>query len=84
MPDETTYLRALHGDDDALTKRELLVLKLCAAGLSNKQIAGKIFRCVKQVEHDITEILYKLKALNMKNAIDIAWRKNILKNECEA
>jgi len=79
MDDEEKYtLRCFHDFDEDLSKRELLVLKLSAMGLSNKEISGKIFRCVKQVEHDISEIIYKLKALNMKHAINIAWERGIL------
>ncbi len=78
---ERNTLRSLHDFDEELTRRELLVLTLSATGLSNKEIAGKIFRCVKQVEHDISEIIYKLKALNMKHAINIAWERGILRKE---
>lgn len=82
MDDEGKYpLRAFHEFDEELSRRELMVLTLSAKGLSNKEIAGKIFRCVKQVEHDISEIIYKLKALNMKHAINIAWERGILKKE---
>lgn len=81
--DETYSLRSLHSFDEELTRREILVLTLSAKGLSNKEIAGKIFRCVKQVEHDIGEIFHKLKALNMKHAINIAWERGILKKGSE-
>ena len=82
MSGEGTYsFRDFHGHDEELSKRELLVLKLSAQGLQNKEIAGKIFRCVKQVEHDIREIVYKLQARNMKHAISIAWERGILGRE---
>ena len=78
---DTYSIRSLHDFDEELTRRELLVLKLAAKGFSNKAIADKIFRCVKQVEHDLAEVCYKLKAVNMKNAINIAWERGILRRE---
>lgn len=82
MDDEGTYLPPSSQDfDEELTKRELLVLKLSAKGDANKIIAGKICRCIKQVEHDIANIFIKLHVTNMKQAIDKGWKHGILTRE---
>jgi len=46
--------------DSVLTAREEEVLELLAAGLSNRQIAERLFLSVKTVEHHVSRVLTKL------------------------
>jgi DNA-binding CsgD family transcriptional regulator len=46
--------------DATLTEREEEVLELLAAGLTNRQIAERLFLSVKTVEHHVSRVLTKL------------------------
>jgi len=55
-------------DCDTLTKREREILKLVAEGLSNQEIADKLFVNIRTVETHKTNILQKLQ---LKNSVDL-------------
>jgi DNA-binding NarL/FixJ family response regulator len=57
-----------------LTARELEILALLTDGLSNAQIAGKLVRSEKTVDHHISAILRKLDARSRGEAVSIASR----------
>jgi DNA-binding CsgD family transcriptional regulator len=62
----------------ALSKTQLKVLVMRAEGLSNKQVAVQLGRHEKTVECHVTEILRRLDARNMIDAIRIATRLRML------
>ncbi len=61
-----------------LSKTQLRVLMMRAEGLSNRDIAGQMNRQEKTVECHVTEILRRLDARNMIDAIRIATRLRLI------
>jgi LuxR family maltose regulon positive regulatory protein len=53
---------------EALTERELDVLRLLAAGRSNRQIAGELYVALDTVKKHVTHIFEKLGAANRTEA----------------
>jgi DNA-binding NarL/FixJ family response regulator len=69
---------AEHAADDELSEREIEVLKLIAAGKSNKQIADVLFVAEATIKSRITNILSKLGASDRAHAVTIALRRGII------
>lgn len=61
-----------------LTRRELEILRLVAAGLTNRQIARKAHVCEATVRTHMTHILDKLGAENRVQAALCAWRAGLV------
>jgi DNA-binding NarL/FixJ family response regulator len=61
-----------------LTPRETMVLRLMAAGLSNREIAGSLAITERTVKFHVTAILNKLGADNRTQAVALAGRRGIL------
>ncbi len=61
-----------HNDQDSLSKRELEVLNLMAAGESNRNIATKLYIGECTVKFHVSSILTKLKVKNRTEAAAIA------------
>jgi DNA-binding NarL/FixJ family response regulator len=64
--------------DDALTDREIEVLRRVAAGLSNKEIAQRLSVSESTVKAHIHSILPKLNASDRTHAVTIALKRGIL------
>jgi DNA-binding NarL/FixJ family response regulator len=56
-----TPATAPEGDLDQLSRRELDVLRLVAEGLSNEQIAERLFLSVRTVERHLSNVYVKLR-----------------------
>ena len=69
---------AQHGTDDALTPREIDVLRLIAAGNSNKRVANKLSIGEASVKSHVENILSKLGANDRTHAVTIALRRGII------
>ena len=75
---EASYEIAEHGVDSALTPREIDVLRLIAAGNSNKRIADKLSIGEASVKSHVENVLSKLGANDRTHAVTIALKRGII------
>jgi DNA-binding NarL/FixJ family response regulator len=78
--------RRLSAREDALsagflTERETVILRLLAAGASNRGIAQELFLSEQTVKNALSVIYQKLGASNRTSAVAIARRKGLIKAE---
>lgn len=78
IPAEIAAELAEHATDDALTERELDVLRLIGAGNSNKQIADKLSIGEATVKSHVTNILSKLGANDRAHSVTIGLKRGII------
>lgn len=64
---------------DALTEREMDVLRLMAKGMPNKEIAGALVVTERTVKFHISAILSKLGATNRTEAVRIAVQRGLVR-----
>ena len=69
---------AEHATDDALSVREVDVLRLIAAGNANKAIASQLFITEETVKGHVKNILAKLAANDRTHAVTIALKRGII------
>ena len=77
IPAEVAAELAEHATDDELTEREIEVLRLIAAGNSNKQIGDLLCVAEATVKSRITNILSKLGASDRVHAVTIGLKRGI-------
>jgi len=78
VPAEVAREIAEHAVDDALTEREVEVLKGVAAGKSNKLIAAELAIAESTIKVHMKSILPKLAASSRTHAVMIALKRGIL------
>jgi DNA-binding NarL/FixJ family response regulator len=78
IPREVAAELAEHATDDELSVREIEVLKLIAAGNSNKQIADLLYIAEATVKSRVTNILSKLSASDRAHAVTIGLKRGII------
>jgi DNA-binding NarL/FixJ family response regulator len=78
IPPEIAAELAEHAADDELTMREIEVLRLIAAGNSNKQIADQLAIGEATVKSHVTNILSKLGASDRAHAVTIGLKRGII------
>jgi DNA-binding NarL/FixJ family response regulator len=78
VPPEIATEIAEHVADDALTGREIDVLRRVAAGKSNKLIAAELYISEGTVKTHMKSILPKLDASDRTHAVTIALKRGIL------
>ncbi len=79
---EVTYDNFIFNDEECLrrniSKRELEVLSLLADGLSNAEIAERLFVSMNNVKTHVSKLLEKLEVSRRKQAIDKARRLGLI------
>lgn len=65
-------------EEEALTPRELEVLKLVCRGLSNYQIASELFISIRTVEKHRVNVLRKMQAVNTADLVRKAMEKGLI------
>ena len=78
IPADVAAELADHATDDALTEREIDVLKLIAAGNANKQIADQLSISEATIKKRISNILSKLGANDRAHAVTIGLKRGII------
>lgn len=78
IPPELAAELADHATDDALTEREIAVLRLIAVGNSNKEIGGRLSIGEATVKSHVTNILSKLGANDRAHAVTIGLKRGII------
>lgn len=78
IPPEIAAELADHATDDALTEREIDVVRLIATGNSNKQIADQLSIGEATVKSHVTNILSKLGANDRAHAVTIGLKRGII------
>ena len=78
IPPEIAAELADHATDDALTEREIEVLRLIADGNANKQIADRLSIGEATVKSHVTNILSKLGANDRAHAVTIGLKRGII------
>jgi DNA-binding NarL/FixJ family response regulator len=78
VPPEIAMEIAEHAADDALTEREIAVLKRVAVGSANKQVAVTLGISEETVKAHMKSILAKLAANDRTHAVTIALNRGII------
>jgi two-component system, NarL family, response regulator len=78
IPPEVAAELAEHAADDELTPREIEVLRLIAAGNSNKLIASQLSIGEATVKSHVTNILSKLGANDRAHAVTVGLKRGII------
>ena len=78
IPPEIAHEIAVHIGDEALSDRELSVLRLVAAGNANKQIAWQLAVTEDTIKAHMKSIFYKLQVGDRAHAVAVAAKRGIL------
>jgi DNA-binding NarL/FixJ family response regulator len=78
LPPEIASEIAEHATDDALTPREIDVLRLIAGGNANKEIAAQLSLTEETVKGHVKNILAKLDANDRTHAVTIGLKRGII------
>jgi DNA-binding NarL/FixJ family response regulator len=78
IPPEVAAHLAEHLGEDALTTRELEVLRQVAGGGRNRDIAGRLFITEETVKVHVKHIMEKLGAKDRTEAVAVALRRGII------
>ena len=78
IPSEIAVEMAEHHADDALTDREIEVLRLVAAGNANKIVADQLAISEETVKGHMRSILLKLGTNDRTHAVTIALKRGII------
>lgn len=71
---------AVHISEDALSEREIEVLRTIATGCSNKIVADRLYISEETVKSHMKSIISKLKANDRTHAVLIAMKRGFLES----
>ena len=71
-------LTKAESDEEALTPREIEVLRLVCRGMSNHQIASELFISIRTVEKHRVNVLRKMQAVNTADLVRKAMEKGLV------
>ena len=80
IPPEIASEVAVHMSEDALSEREVEVLRTIASGCSNKIVADRLFISEETVKSHMKSIISKLKANDRTHAVLIAMKRGFLES----
>ncbi len=78
IPPDVASGLAEHTGEDALTDREIDVLRLIAAGNANKEVAAQLDLAEDTIKRHVTNILSKLGANDRTHAVTIGLKRGII------
>jgi len=78
LPSDSRSSRTLDELAESLTRREVEVLQMLAAGLSNKEIAGRLNISDHTVKFHVASILGKLGATSRTEAVSLGIRRGLV------
>jgi len=78
IPPEVAAALADHSTEEALSLREIDVLRLIASGNANKEIAAQLSIAEETVKSHVTNILAKLGANDRTHAVTLALKRGII------
>src|SRR5262249_12728162 len=78
IPAEVAVKIVEHQSDEALTEREIEVLRQIAAGNANKMIAGNLSISEQTVKAHVRNVLSKLGAIDRTHAVTIGLKRGII------
>jgi DNA-binding NarL/FixJ family response regulator len=78
IPFEVSHELSAHLGDDALSEREIQVLRLVAQGNSNKRVAAALGITEETIKAHMSSVIAKLGANDRTHAVTIALRRGIL------
>ncbi len=81
LVEKYTQLSRKEPDQDALSERELEVLRMVARGARNKEIARELYITEKTAKAHVSNILAKLGASDRTEAVTLALKRKIIKLE---
>lgn len=78
LNETTNYSKSVDSQVEALTEREIEILRLIAEGFSNKEIGSKLFISHRTVDTHRTNLMKKLNANNIAGLISYAIKNGIV------
>jgi DNA-binding NarL/FixJ family response regulator len=72
---------ATRANPSGLTTRELAVLQLLAQGCTSAQVARRLYRSPKTIEHHVSAVLEKLGVHSRTQAVAVAFGRGIIGSE---
>jgi DNA-binding NarL/FixJ family response regulator len=66
------------GSDQVLTARQLSILRLMAAGITNREIAAKLYLSEATIKRETNSVFTKLDVNDRAQAVSEGYKRNLL------